>query len=275
MLPINVINGPQFDYIQKGNPTIDVNPRTLYATWLNLLSGELFICIQNLTGDNRWQGQSGTYIGSRYFSAPRQEIYNSCAIGTSVMGIAFDGENILAVNDGTNDIEKYNKETGALLDSFATGFLYPYGVAWDGEHVLCSDGGSGGTIKVFDGFSSSVLWSITSDSSVSYMDITIDGSGNLIGYGNTGDIYVHDGLSNDHSLAFSLSGIGGISSMNGNMLGRKTGAIVVYDGFSDVIDYEIAVSDTVNGMCFDTEDVRLYHNTSDDFLRSHIRTDEI
>lgn len=63
MLPINVIDGPQFDYIQKGNPTIDVNPRTLYATWLNLETGELFICINNRSEENVWVGGSGLTIG--------------------------------------------------------------------------------------------------------------------------------------------------------------------------------------------------------------------
>jgi hypothetical protein len=64
MLPISVIDGPQFDYIQKGNPTIDVNPRTLYATWLNVTTGELFICINPTKGDNVWKGQLGTTVAT-------------------------------------------------------------------------------------------------------------------------------------------------------------------------------------------------------------------
>jgi hypothetical protein len=61
-LDFGIIDGPKFDYVNKGNPTIDVNPRTLYATWMNVTSGELFICTVNTIGVNVWSGQLGTLI---------------------------------------------------------------------------------------------------------------------------------------------------------------------------------------------------------------------
>lgn len=64
MLTTNVIDGPQFDYVNKGNPTIDVNPRRLYATWFNLTSGELFICTDISTGVNIWVGQLGKTVST-------------------------------------------------------------------------------------------------------------------------------------------------------------------------------------------------------------------
>lgn len=66
MLTTNIIDSPQFDYVNKGDPTIDVNPRRLYATWLNLTSGELFICTDATTGANVWYGQAGTVVSSEY-----------------------------------------------------------------------------------------------------------------------------------------------------------------------------------------------------------------
>ncbi len=61
-MDFGIIDAPQFDYVNKGNPTIDVNPRTLYATWLNLTTGELFICINNSINTNVWSGMFSTVV---------------------------------------------------------------------------------------------------------------------------------------------------------------------------------------------------------------------
>jgi len=58
-----IVDAPQFDYILKQDPTITINPKKLYVTWMNLTSGELFICIDNTPDDNAWRGQLGTMIG--------------------------------------------------------------------------------------------------------------------------------------------------------------------------------------------------------------------
>jgi len=64
MLKTSVLDGPQFDYVNPGNPTISVNPKKLYATWLNISTGELFICLDVDFGSNVWRGQFGTTIMS-------------------------------------------------------------------------------------------------------------------------------------------------------------------------------------------------------------------
>lgn len=53
-----------FDYVQSGNPTIDVNPGFEGALWLNMYTGEVFICNYMVTNDNFWVGQLGTTVGT-------------------------------------------------------------------------------------------------------------------------------------------------------------------------------------------------------------------
>jgi len=52
-----------FDYVQNGIPAFDVNPGRLGATWVNLLTGEIFICVQANTDDNIWVGQFKSFAG--------------------------------------------------------------------------------------------------------------------------------------------------------------------------------------------------------------------
>ena len=51
-----------FDYVYPSNPTIDVNPSTVPVVWLNITTGEEFICINNMPGANIWKGQLGTTV---------------------------------------------------------------------------------------------------------------------------------------------------------------------------------------------------------------------
>jgi hypothetical protein len=46
-----------FDYIQPGNPTVNINPKVSPATWLNVTTGEVFVCIDPAVGGNVWIGQ--------------------------------------------------------------------------------------------------------------------------------------------------------------------------------------------------------------------------
>ena len=51
-----------FDYVQAGDPTIDVNPNMVGVSWLNITSGELFICTDVSTDSNIWKGQLGSVV---------------------------------------------------------------------------------------------------------------------------------------------------------------------------------------------------------------------
>lgn len=52
----------KFDYVQEGNPSITVNPPQQGMNALNVLTGELFFCIDNTRNANVWNGQLGTVI---------------------------------------------------------------------------------------------------------------------------------------------------------------------------------------------------------------------
>jgi len=52
----------RYDYVYAGLPTIDINPSSLYATWLNTLTGEIFVCLDNTRNANVWKGNFGTSV---------------------------------------------------------------------------------------------------------------------------------------------------------------------------------------------------------------------
>ena len=52
----------RWDYVMTGNPAVDTNPSSYPVTWLNLTTGEEFICIDNTVGVNVWKGTLGTTI---------------------------------------------------------------------------------------------------------------------------------------------------------------------------------------------------------------------
>lgn len=54
MNDFRILPAKGFDYINIGNPPVDVNPPTVPVTWCNMTSGVLFICINNTPGANVW-----------------------------------------------------------------------------------------------------------------------------------------------------------------------------------------------------------------------------
>ena len=61
---LNIVHtdSDRYDYVFASNPTIDINPSVPYATWLNITSGELFICTSNTVDENSWRGQNGSSV---------------------------------------------------------------------------------------------------------------------------------------------------------------------------------------------------------------------
>jgi hypothetical protein len=51
------------NYINTSNPTIDVNPPIINMTWLNSVTGAIFVCTDNTTGNNVWGRAGGSTIG--------------------------------------------------------------------------------------------------------------------------------------------------------------------------------------------------------------------
>jgi hypothetical protein len=55
-------SGSRFDYVNTGDPAVDTNPQSVGATWLNLTTGEEFVCIDNLADSNYWVGSLSTVV---------------------------------------------------------------------------------------------------------------------------------------------------------------------------------------------------------------------
>ena len=45
----------RFDYVDLGDPTATTNPNNLYATWLNITTGVVYVCISNASNSNVWK----------------------------------------------------------------------------------------------------------------------------------------------------------------------------------------------------------------------------
>ena len=57
-----VIPPGSFDYAEPNDPAINVNPPCTPVVHFNTVSGELFVCVDNTIGANRWIGQMGTVV---------------------------------------------------------------------------------------------------------------------------------------------------------------------------------------------------------------------
>ena len=61
-----VIDGPQFDYVVPSDPSPTIKPKRPYASWVNSISGEQFICIGWEPGFSRWVGQNAFNVKPVY-----------------------------------------------------------------------------------------------------------------------------------------------------------------------------------------------------------------
>ena len=48
--------------ISENNPSLDTNPPSIPYIWTNVVTGEIFVCIDNEKDNNSWIGQRGTTI---------------------------------------------------------------------------------------------------------------------------------------------------------------------------------------------------------------------
>jgi hypothetical protein len=90
----------RYDYVQASNPATDTNPSTLYATWLNTSSGELFTCTDNTIDSNVWQGVDGSVAG---FGAEYTMLDSVGKIVKSIQGINGETPNYMTFTDGLTE----------------------------------------------------------------------------------------------------------------------------------------------------------------------------
>lgn len=54
---MRILPSKGFDYINTGNPTVSVNPPVALVTWLNAVTGQIWVCVDNTAGANIWKSQ--------------------------------------------------------------------------------------------------------------------------------------------------------------------------------------------------------------------------
>lgn len=72
---LNIEFGYSYDYIEEVDPTIKTNPNpksnnTGKPTWLNVITGEAFTCIDSTKNNNVWRGNKGTWINGIEYPKP-------------------------------------------------------------------------------------------------------------------------------------------------------------------------------------------------------------
>lgn len=72
---LNIEFGYSYDYMSEDNPAIKSNPvpksnNTGKPTWLNVVTGEAFTCLDSTKNNNVWRGNKGTWINGIEYPKP-------------------------------------------------------------------------------------------------------------------------------------------------------------------------------------------------------------
>lgn len=75
----------RYDYVASGLPQSDTNPDHLYASWLDLDTGEVWTCTSNIRNSNIWTSNIGNETGGPYllFKGSTRVTFPIAAFGTS------------------------------------------------------------------------------------------------------------------------------------------------------------------------------------------------
>lgn len=96
-------SGSRWDYVNTENPSYDTDPDKTGATWLNLTTGEEFVCTNNTAGFNEWVGSLGTWINVLTALAPEMWIDfgdpTTMFTDAGTTNVLTDGQLIYQVND--------------------------------------------------------------------------------------------------------------------------------------------------------------------------------
>ena len=244
--------------VRNGYPRASDNPTFIGKELINSSTGELFICIDNTSGLNKWQGQLGTFIKPIYI--PTTAVLDSfSAPYSNPLGLAFDGTNLISCDSYSDLIYIHDGISDTILDSFTSPNSSPTGLTFDGTNLISCDSSSD-TIYIHDGISNTILSSFAipgSGTGGGYpRGVTFDGT-NLIScddYSNT--IYVHDGVSSTILDSFSspYSAPSDLTFDGTNLIScdSSSDTIYIHDGISSIILASISAPyNSPTGLTFD------------------------
>lgn len=93
----------RWDYVNTANPAINTNPDAIGDTWLNLTTGEEFVCIDTTADLNIWVGSLGSIVQSILSFSPLfwWDFSDASTLFTDagVTNVVSDGDTIYQVND--------------------------------------------------------------------------------------------------------------------------------------------------------------------------------
>lgn len=233
---LNIVHttADRYDYVYASNPTIDVNPSVSYATWLNITTGELFVCKDTTEDLNIWQGQLGSTITSYEYNLPTAVILNSFpTIGATPSGVTYTGEYLAVCDQGTDLIYLLDPVTLLEVSRFSTPSGDCKGLAFDGDNLISVDATTHrGYIHA--GVTATTTTNFAMPGSAQ-RGITI-ADGNLISTAeDTSLIYIHSGITDSVSSSFACpAGTQSVTFDGVNLISSSSTSttITVHDGVS-------------------------------------------
>ena len=228
MNELGIIDAPQFDYVQTGNPTIDVNPRRLHATWLNITTGELFVCIGSNTDLNVWRGQAGTQIPEDYIPISGMIFQQGEYTSGSVLDTSGNGNDIVVDGGAAASWGKFEAvETDAIANGVGMGVvdLSSFSVAFWAKPYdpLSTVSGHAVAVGVWGNPNTFSVWYVYSQKWKTGARLLLDNSQVVVG----GD----ESLNYNH-IAYVRVGDVVSSYLNGEYAGGSTGTVDPAENFT-------------------------------------------
>ena len=241
---LNIVHtdSDRYDYVFASNPTIDINPSVPYATWLNILTGELFICRDATPDLNLWLGMRGTKIydfpiisnvPDRVIPFTVSNLRGACTDGTYIYVGAYDTSPPVPLHRLNMDL--------TVVDSLSIDFTnYITDLEIINGDLFAS---AGGYIHRLNGYSTQIL--DTFDLGDTMVGVTTDGT-DLLTMTTSNVLSVHNGVSSSvkESIQLDLYDFSsGICFADGNLVVRETTtSLRVLHGYGNSLAYDLDIS---------------------------------
>ena len=137
---LNIVHtwADRYDYVMASNPAVDTNPSIPYATWLNTITGEVWTCLSNGVGLNRWSGSFKSVVYP--YTLPIHTVgFSFDSPSTAPYGLTFDGTNLISCDYNARKIYVHDGVSSTILTSFDSPSTSPRGLTFDGTNLISCD----------------------------------------------------------------------------------------------------------------------------------------
>ena len=118
---LNIVHtwADRYDYVMASNPAVDTNPSIPYATWLNTITGEVWTCLSNGVGLNRWSGSFKSVVYP--YTLPIHTVgFSFNSPSTYPTGLSFDGTNLISCDYAADMIYVHDRTDGETVNIFGS-----------------------------------------------------------------------------------------------------------------------------------------------------------